>query len=1149
MGTSRKSRVLMALALLFLMRVEVAKAQMGRATVLGQVTDQSGSAVSGAQVTIRHIESNAEYRVTSTSTGFYTLPDLPVGDYTVQVQMSGFKQAVRTGIMLRVGDRQQVNFQLELGQVVESVEVRGQANMVESSNSTMRKIVESKQIASLPLNGRSTLSLVTLTPNVRFSSTEPAGFGDRGNLSSLFSVNGGIVGQNYMALDGVSNSSPRLNDINVNPAVDAVQEFKVESGVMSAEHGFTLGGVVNMVTKSGTNEFHGAVYEYWRNDVLDARNTFSASKPPLRYNQYGFAIGGPVIRNKTFFFYNWERYHLRRGYTSVGTAPTAEQWEGNFSNLRDRLGVPIPIYDVGSTRTNPNGSGYVRDIFQGNIIPRSRLDPVAVNYRQYYPTPNAPPQDPANTNNVVLNLGSKTDTMQMTIKGDHHFSSANRMSIRFIPFHHETDRGADGAFYFPDPVGRARIDDNRNYNVAIADTHFLSPTKINDLRVGLVRQYFTYQGPSAKLPNPASSLGFPSSVPDIVIPQMNFQGTPAIQQFPTSPATFNGLIGFHTLQIQDGLTFVINNHTLKFGGEYRNNAYNNNACSTCSGAFTFNTRLTGNPQSLGGTGSGFASFLLGAAASATAQKNVGASYINWSGSGYIQDDWKVTRRLTLNLGLRYDYQQKPGERNNGISNFNPFVLNEKNGLMGRLEFAGVDFERTVAKEEWNDFGPRIGFAFDLTGRGKTIMRGGYGIYHAIQGTHWANRFSTLGFAGNTTSYVPPEGNADLPALYLRNGFPFPVQEPLGSALGPSAFESQNVGHIEGNTRTPYSQQFTFTLQHELPRSILVEAGYVGNKGTMLQTGNYDWNQLDPMHLSLGRSLQDRVPNPLAGRVAGAFGTATITRQQLLRPYPQYNQVAVTRPHLGNSIYHGYLVSLEKRYSNGLSFLGSFTFGKLISDSVEAAFSFDGSEQISSLRMQSGKYNRRAERSIHGTDSGKRIVMSGVYELPFGPGKAFTASSGFANKVIGGWQVNGIFTMQDGLPLEITGANNFAADRPNSTGISAKLENPTRDRWFNPLAFVNPPDFTFGNVGRLLPDVRGPGFTQTDLSVLKNTAITERFRLQFRAEMFNAFNQTNLFLPDTVFVPGTNGFNQSGSFGRITQSKPARVSQLALRFMF
>jgi hypothetical protein len=1140
---------MLALTVMFSVAAGVASAQMGRATVLGEVTDQTGSVVAGAQIVVRHVESNVEYLVTSTPTGFYTLPDLPVGDYTIQVQMTGFKQAVRSGIMLRVGDRLQVNFQLEVGQVVETVEVIGQVSAVESSNATMGKIVEARQIGSLPLNGRATLALVTLTPNVRFSSTEPAGFGDRGNLSSLISVNGGIVGQNYLALDGVTNSSPRLNDINVNPAVDAVQEFKVESGVMSAEHGFTLGGVVNMVTRSGTNDFHGAAYEYLRNDILDARNTFSASKPPLRYNQYGFAIGGPVVRNKTFFFYNWESYNLRKGYTAVGTTPTAAQWEGDFSTLADRAGVPIPIYDVGTTRPNPSGSGYIRDRFVGNVIPRSRLDPVAVNYQKFYPVPNAPPQDPANTNNVVLNLGARTDTMQMTMKGDHHFSSANRMSIRFIPFHHKTDRGADGAFYFPDPVGRARIDDSWNYNLAITDTQFLSPSKFNDLRIGLVRQYFTYRGPSALQENPASSLGYPSSVPDIVIPRLTFQGTPNIQEFPTSPATFNGLIGFYTVQIQDGLTFVINNHTLKFGGEYRNNNYNNNACSTCSGSFVFNTRLTGNPQSLGGTGSGFASFLLGAAASASAQKNVGASYINWSGSGYIQDDWKINRRLTLNLGLRYDYQQKPGERNNGISNFNPFILNPTNGLLGRLEFAGLDFGRTVADEEWNDFGPRFGFAYDITGRGRTVVRGGYGIYQAIQGTHWANRFSTLGFAGNTTNYVSPEGNADLPALYLRNGFPFPIQEPLGSALGPNAFESQNVGHIESNTRTPYSQQFSLTLQQELPRSILIEAGYVGNKGTMLQTGNYDWNQLDPTYLSLGRSLQDRVPNPLAGRVAGSFGAATIVRQQLLRPYPHYNQVAITRPHLGNSTYHGFIVSAEKRYSKGLSFLASFTFGKLISDSVEAAFSFDGSEQISSLRMQNGKYNRAVERSIHGTDSGKRIVVSGVYELPFGQGKPFPAASSTANKFIGGWQVNGILTMQDGLPLEITGANNFVADRPNSTGVSAKLDNPTRDRWFNTQAFVNPPDFTFGNVGRLLPDVRGPRLAQTDLSVLKNTAITERFTLQFRAEMFNAFNQTNLFLPDTTFVPGPDRFNQSGSFGRITQSKPARVSQLALRFVF
>ena len=316
----------------------------------------------------------------------------------------------------------------------------GAAPPVESSNATVGKALENQRVTNLPLNGCSALALVVLTPNVRFSSTQPAGFADRGVLVSAFSVNGGPTGRNYIAIDGATNINNRGADNNVNPAVDSIQEFKVESGTMSAEYGYTLGGVVNMVTKSGTNEFRGTAYWHLRNDALDARNTFSAVKPPIRYNQYGGSIGGPVVKNKSFFFYNYEQYNLRLSYTAIGTTPTDEQWSGNLLNLAAPNGRPIPVFDPLSTRENPDGGGFLRTQFPGNVIPSSRLDPVALNYRQYYPEPNAPPRDAANTNNVRLNLGSRTDAKQMTGKGDHQFSDNNRFSVRYILWDHEQNR-------------------------------------------------------------------------------------------------------------------------------------------------------------------------------------------------------------------------------------------------------------------------------------------------------------------------------------------------------------------------------------------------------------------------------------------------------------------------------------------------------------------------------------------------------------------------------------------------------------------------------------------------------------------------------------------------------------------------------------
>ncbi|MEK7408974.1 MAG: TonB-dependent receptor [Acidobacteriota bacterium] len=1130
-------------SLFFALLVTVpAKAQIGRASVLGNVTDPSGAAVSGAAVLITHVPTGTVFKGSTTASGLYQMPGLPVGEYRVEVELQGFRRAVRT-LLLQVDDSTRLDFQLEIGNVVETLEVREAAPLVDTASATVGKVIENQRMTSLPINGRSAMALVILTPNVRSHAVSAHGFADRGLLITAFSVNGGPAGMNNITIDGATNINARAGDTNVNPGVDSVQEFKVQSGVMSAEYGYTAGGVVNMVTKSGTNQFHGSLYEFLRNDKLDSRNFFAASRAPFRYNQYGGAVGGPVRRDHTFFFFNLEEWKFRRYYTTIGTVPTEAERRGDFSLLRDAAGVAIPIHDPQTTRANPAGSGFVRDVFPSNRIPSGRLDGVAQNIVNYFPLPNRTPTNAfTNSNNYRANLSAARDARQLAIKIDHRFTAKNLAFFRYLLWNHKDDNGATGESYFSAPEARLRQDDYTNRNFSFGDSHFFSSALIHDFRFNVARQYFPFAGAGAGK-NLGRQLGLPASVPDITIPRVVI---PEVQAFPGGFAGFQGTNAMDTFQLGDSLTHLRGKHALKFGAEIRRLISHSNSCSACSGTFNFNSRLTANPQRLAGTGSGLASFVLGAAATASAEANLGLSYLAYAQAYFFQDDWKISRRLTLNIGFRYDYQQLAAERNNGITRFNGAAVNPETGLPGRMEYAGRDFGRRPIDPDHNDFSPRIGFAFDMFGNSRTVLRGGYGIYYPLTFIY-ARLFSAFGFRSSTT-YQPTGGNLDFPAFQFSSGFPFPVTQPAGAALGPSAFISQNVSFDEAVSRTPYSQQFTFTVQHQLPGGFLVETGYSGNKGTKLGAGNYDYNQLAPQHLSLGRSLNDRVDNPYSGRVAGAFGAATITRQQLLRPFPYYGNISVITPRMASSIYHSFLINLERRMSKGLVLLASYTFGKAISDGI-FGYSQAGTEQVNILDYQDGKYDRRSERAVDSTDSAGRFVFSGVYELPIGPGRRWNPSHAIARQLAGGWQANGVLTLQSGLPIVVRGANNFLATRPNSTGRSAKLERPGIERWFDTTQFVNPPDFTYGDLGRTLPDVRSPGLRNIDFSLIKNTRIHERVSLQFRAEAFNLLNHANFLAPNATFVAGADGRNRGATFGTITSARDARIVQLALKLIF
>jgi hypothetical protein len=1132
-----------AVAFLFAFALPVA-AQQG---ILGNVTDASGGAVPGANVVIVNTGTNAVSQATTNNEGFFTAPSLAVGAYSVTVEKTGFKKSVRNGITLQVDQRAEVNFRLDVGETTEAIEVTGEAPLVDTSSATVGKVVENRRIADLPLNGRNALALVMLTPGVK-SQAGPtnSGFVDRGTALSAISINGGPSSLNSFIIDGGNNNSAYLADINVNPTVDAVQEFKVQSNVMSAEFGFTAGGVINIVTRSGTNTPHGSLYYFVRNDAFDARNAFAATKAPFRYNQYGGTMGGPVVlpklyngRNKSFFFFNYEGWQNRRFQSNILSVPTEAMRAGDFSNLRDATGKQIQIYDPGTTEANPSGSGFVRAPFANNVIPTNRLDPVSLKMLQFYPLPNRAPANAfTNASNWIGQVNEVRHMNQYTVKGDHKISEKNTISGRFMYYKHFNDNGFAGAL--PDPNVRQRLDNYLNYNTTINDTHTFTPSLLNEARISVARQAFPFQAYSYNQ-DWIAKLGLPASVPEGTLPRVD-NGLPGFGAFTV------GLRGSTTWQFVDALTKIAGRHTMKFGADIRLQQANNYQREVPSGQFNFAATLTNNPQATAGTGSQMATFLLGAVSSATITRYAGESEKAYSTSFFFQDDWKVSRRLTLNLGLRHDYQPWGTERNHGTSNFDPFAKNPLNNLVGRMEYAGVDYGATPLQNIHTNFGPRVGFALDAAGNGKTIVRGGYSIYYpqVFYRDYYGN---TAGFANTTTSYNPPGGNANLPAFQFKDGLPTPAVEPLGSKLGPSFLLGQGVNWDQGDGKVPMSQQWTVSLQRVLPGRWMVDAAYTANKANNLAASGYDYNQLDPQYNSLGLALQDQVPNPYAGLVPGSLGGPTISRSQSLKPYPYYTAVTVRLPHLGSSIYHALLFTAERRLSNGVAVLASYTFGKLISDSAIVPSNFGAVEVGSDNGYQNGKYNRRAERSVDPTDVSQRLVLSGIVELPFGKGKRWSFHNPLVSRLTGGWQLNLISTIQSGLPLAVRGASNNLANRPNSTGVSAKLSNRTPEHWFDTAQFVNPPNFTYGNVGRVLPDVRGPGIVDFDLSAIKDTSISERLKLQFRAEAFNFVNHTNLGNPNVSFSAGANGLNNSSTFGVITSARDPRIMQFGMKLIF
>jgi hypothetical protein len=1121
---------------MFLLAEFLAFGQQDSGTILGAVRDAQDALVPGATVTVTNVETGVAKTTPVTSTGEYSMPFLVPGKYSVTAIAPGFKKSIRTGLALRVADQLVIDMKLEVGAVSESVTVEATAPLVDSASITLGQVVEARTIVELPLNGRDPTALAALAPGV-IPPAAPLTAAQGGNIPS---INGGNTLTSTVTVDGATDVNPRGTQylLLYTPNVDAVAEFKVQTNSMSAEYGRTNGGGITMVTRSGTNQLHGTAYWFIRNSNVDANDFFSnrAGLPlgALQRNQAGVTGGGPVTipkvyhgKDRTFFFVDYEAFREKVGSPQILTVPTTAQRGGDFSQTLNAQSKLIQIFDPINTIPNPNGAAgaVLRVQFPGNIIPSSRIDPVARNLVKYYPLPTSN----AITGNLPINPSIP--------------NSNNTFDIRLDPYmgaHHFFGRGVyqQPEVGSPNTFGNIAASSNppleqRRRQAMIHDVWAVTPTMILDLNYSIS---YMHGGRTAWSDGfDITQLGFPA----------NFAAGQEIHAIPVISITGytgigNGAQNYstQTAHLASGsLTRIFSRHHLKTGVEY-NVFYNNQLQdSSAEGTFSLSQSPTQGPdpnQASTTAGNAMATFLLGDAGGQLINQPATAFRSSYVGL-YAEDDINITRSLTLFLGLRWDVDNPRTERYDRMSILNLAAPSPINGqvpgynLVGQMTYPGGD-QRRLLGTQMDNFGPRIGFAYRAPGN--TVIRAGYGIFYGLSSytASLTNAFAD-GFSATTT--VVNTLNDVGQFQTLSNPYPNGVNRPLTSKqLSPGLNIGQSTNSALLSLAVPQYQQFNLTVQHSLGRSILLEAAYVGNKGSHVSTANINLNILSAQQLALGTVTQQLVPNPFYGVITdntSALAGPTVARRQLMLPYPQYTSISSEAPSLGSSIFHSLQTKVEKRFSSGMTFLASFTLSKILTNATGAGIADPN--------------NLRLERSVATWDVFQRLVLSGIYELPFGRNKRLGSNwNRGVDLALGGWQLNAITTFQGGFPLALTAT---AGTRPNRIRPVQQLSGSIASRvnmYFDTAAFAIPNAFTYGNAPAVEPDVRGPGIDNTDLSMSKNFRINEKLRAQLRFESFNTFNRVQFANP--AVQDGTT------SFGVITtQQNQPRKLQAAMKIIF
>jgi hypothetical protein len=1078
-------------------------AQSGSSTITGVVKDSTGAAVPGAQVSIANEETNVTVESVTNEEGLYRVSALVPGRYRIDIVLMGFEPVTRRAITLEVGQTLAIDVTLNVAGQTETVEVvAGFVPLVESQSSNISQIVSREMIAALPMPNRAASSLVTLAPGVIMIDT---GAGTAENYP-LFSVAGGRARNQYFSLDGGNASNvvalARPSQILSLP-VDAMQEFKVITNNYSAEHGHSTGGIIAMSTRSGTNNFRGSVFESLRNDALDARNFFATSKPDVSLNQFGGTLGGPIARGKTFFFATWERTRQLVSDPILSTVPTISNRNGDFSDLRNAAGQPIVIYDP-----------VTRQPFAGNVIPTDRLDPVALAAAQYFPLPNRQGTS-TNAGNYVGNNESTLDRDIIVAKVDHKPRADDLLTVRYYINNAVTN--VTGSYGNPvaDPLSGAT--DVRVQNVTAAHTHIFSANVVNELRVTYLRRKFIDRHPSLG-GNFAAQMGL-RGVSDRAFPVFNIPGygpsqsataSAATTNFGTaslsSPTVFRVQTPITDRQFLESLTWSRGRHAYKFGGEYRLGANSESRDRGSSGNLTFSPLMTSN-LGAAGTGNALASFLLGEVNAASVQASdliqSRASYAAF----YAQDDWRMTGRLMLNYGLRWEAEFPRYEINNRQNSFDPTAINPVSGTPGVVTFAGIDgTPKRAFKTDLNNFGPRVGFAYLLNESGRTVVRGGSGIFY---GTTISNSVGDQANSGFSTSANFVVAQATTQSVFLlRNGFPAYTRPALTSAFGAVPVGTRpttSVLFFDPEQRTPTSYQTNLNIQHEARSGLLLEGGFISNISRHLTGNDLTLNQVPPELMGPGDT-------------------------QRLRPFPQFSNVLLLNPSVGKSSYYAEYVRVQKRFSDGFSFLAHYTRSRYMDDAESA-------NEYGSTGSYMDAYRRDLDWARSASDVPHHLIMTVLYEV-----KPFTENR-YVNAVLGNWRVGILETLQSGPTFTvITAANTtnaFPAGplRPNLVGDpELSSDQQTLSRWFDTSAFVNPAPFTFGNSPRSV--LRGPGILTTDLTLEKSIPLQGHTRLDVRVEAYNLLNRANFNIPG--FTLG------AADFGVITSARPARTVQLGAR---